>query len=264
MTSNNGSDPDTPPKVDEKKRLSSSSKWKFVIGLGIVVTLGLTWFFFGDYLNLERLVENESELKEFHAKNPILLALLAYVIYSLATGVSFPGATILTLIVGWFFGAIEGTVIVSFASTTGATLAFLTSRYFFHDAVQKRFEKRLKSFNEALDREGAFYLFSLRLIPAIPFFAINLVMGLTRMKVTTYWWVSQLGMLPATVLYVYAGSQIPDLKTLSEDGIQAVFTPTRLIQILVAFVLLGLFPIVTRKAIRWFRRSKIDSPDTPE
>ena len=116
-------------------------------------------------------------------------------------------------------------VLISFASTTGATIAFLLSRYLFRSAIQEKFGKRLLRFNEALQREGPFYLFTLRLIPAIPFFVINVVMGLTPLKTFTYWWVSQLGMLPATFVYVYAGSSVPTLAQLAERGTSGILTP---------------------------------------
>ena len=154
-----------------------------------------------------------------------------------------PGATGLSLACGWFFGFWQGVLFVSFASTTGATLAFLLSRYLFRDAILNRFGDRLAGFNAALEREGAFYLFTLRLIPAVPFFVINVVMGLTPMRVRTYWWVSQVGMFPGTCVYVYAGSQVPSLKKLADDGIRGILTP----QMIGAFILLGLFPIVVKK-----------------
>ena len=149
----------------------------------------------------------------------------------------------MTLVIGWYFGFARGLILVSFASTAGATLAFLLSRYFLRDTIQNKFGDKLASFNESLKREGAFYLFSLRLIPAVPFFVINVVMGLTPVKTPTFWWVSQLGMLPGTAVFVYAGSQFPDLKTLAEKGPGGILTP----QLIAAFVVLGLFPLVVKK-----------------
>ena len=143
-------------------------------------------------------------------------------------------------------------VVVSFASTAGATMAFVLSRYFLRETIQSRFADKLTSFNESLKREGAFYLFTLRLIPAVPFFVINVVMGLTPLKTSTYWWVSQIGMLPGTAVYVYAGSQFPDLQTLAEKGGSGILTP----QLVLAFVLLGAFPIVVKKVIGQRKASK--------
>ncbi len=171
----------------------------------------------------------------------------------IVTGLSLPGATVLSLIYGWYFGWVRGMVVVSFSSTAGASLAFLLSRFLFRDLVQRRFGDRLQSFNQSLEREGPFYLFSLRLIPAVPFFIINAVMGLTPIRLRTFWWVSQLGMLPGTVVYVYAGSSVPSLQTLADKGVSAAFTPQQLTQILIAFVVLGVFPLVVRRILKLFQ-----------
>jgi len=156
----------------------------------------------------------------------------------------------MTLIYGWFFGFWRGVPLVSFASTAGATIAFLLSRYLLRETIQNRFGERLAGFNQALEREGAFYLFTLRMIPAAPFWMVNLIMGLTPIRTRTFWWASQLGMLPATVVFVYASSLLPNLKTFAEEGIGAVFSPRELTQIIVAFVLLGIFPLVVRKVMQ--------------
>ena len=134
------------------------------------------------------------------------------------------------------------------------------SRFLFRDVIQHRFGDRLDNFNRALQREGPFYLFSLRLIPAVPFFVINAVMGLTPIPARTFWWVSQVGMLPGTAVYVYAGSSVPGLQRLAEKGVDAVFTPGQLTQILVAFVLLGLFPYAVRGAMKLISRTNPDQP----
>jgi uncharacterized membrane protein YdjX (TVP38/TMEM64 family) len=126
------------------------------------------------------------------------------------------------------------------------------------ESVQSKFGSRLESFNQHLAEEGAFYLFTLRLIPLVPFFVINLVMGLTPLKVRTYWWVSQIGMLPGTAVYVYAGSRVPNLTELAEKGAAAVFSPSQLIQLTVAFALLGLFPLVVKHALGFFTPSQTE------
>ena len=148
----------------------------------------------------------------------------------------------MSLVCGWFFGFWRGVVIVSFASTAGATMAFLLSRYLFRDTIQNRFGDRLERFNRALESEGAFYLFTLRMIPAVPFFVINVVMGLTPIRLWTFWWVSQLGMLAATCVYVYAGAQVPSLPDLAEQGVAGILTP----RLAAALVLLGVFPLAVR------------------
>jgi len=158
----------------------------------------------------------------------------------------------LSLVYGWYFGFVPALVLVSFASTAGATVAFLTSRYLLRDSVHSKFGARLNSFNAHLEAEGAFYLFTLRLIPLVPFFVINLVMGLTPVKARTYWWVSQLGMLPGTAVYVYAGSRVPNLIELAEKGAAAVFSASQLLQLGIAFGLLGLFPLCVKSALSYF------------
>ena len=157
----------------------------------------------------------------------------------------------------WFFKFWLALVLISFASTVGATAAFLIARYLLRDSVQNRFGRRLKIFNQSFENEGAFYLFTLRLIPAIPFFVTNLLMGLTKIKVTTFWWVSQIGMLAGTCVYVYAGSSIPNLNTLQAEGVSAVFTASQVTQFTIAFALLGCFPILVKKIISRFRVEKL-------
>ena len=232
--------------------------WQRMLLLVAVVSVaGVAYWRFGEYLRLAYLAERESDLKSLQRQSPAFVVSTAFGIYVLITSLSLPGALVMTLVMGWFFGFYRGLLFVSFASTTGATLAFLFSRYLFRDAVQSRFGDRLRTFHESLEREGAFYLFTLRLIPAVPFFVINAVMGLTPIRTWTFWWVSQLGMLPGTAVYCYAGSRVPDLRTLSEQGVQAVFSTTQLTQITVALVLLGLFPLATRKLLQWWRPSQV-------
>ena len=162
------------------------------------------------------------------------------------TGLSLPGAAIMTLAGGALFGFWYALVLVSFASSIGATLAFLVSRILLRDWVQGRFARQLRAVNEGFEKDGAFYLFSLRLVPVFPFFVINLVMGLTLLPTRTFWWVSQLGMLPGTMLYVYAGSRVPSLGQLAEKGISSILSPSQLGQLAFAFALLGAFPLIIK------------------
>jgi pyruvate/2-oxoglutarate dehydrogenase complex dihydrolipoamide dehydrogenase (E3) component/uncharacterized membrane protein YdjX (TVP38/TMEM64 family) len=188
---------------------------------------------------------------------PVLAAFFA--IYVILTALSVPGAVILTLAAGAIFGVATGTLVVSFASSIGATLAFLASRYLFHDAVQTRFGARLRSVNEGVARDGAFYLFSLRLVPVFPFFAVNLLMGLTPIRTWTYYWISQVGMLLGTVVYVNAGTQLARIEALSD-----IASPG----LLASFAALGLLPwlgkwimaaIKRRRAYaRWTRPKRFD------
>ena len=192
----------------------------------VVVAVGVSAYWrLGDALSLDGIAEHEDRLRQYQSEHPVQVYLFAFAVYAVVTGLSFPGAAVLTLVYGWYFDLVRGVVLVSFASTTGATLAFLLSRYLLRDVVQRHFGDRLSTFNEALKTEGAFYLFTLRLIPAVPFFIINVVMGLTPIRTGTYCWVSQLGMLPGTVVYVYAGSTFPDLKKLAEHGAGAFLAP---------------------------------------
>lgn len=214
----------------------------------------------GDALTLANLARQESQLRAFQEQHPLLVYGMAFLAYVVVTGLSLPGAAVLTLVYGWYFGLVRGVIVVSFASTCGATLAFLLSRFLFRDAIRRRFGDRLDKFNQALEREGPYFLFTLRLIPAVPFFVINAVMGLTPIRTRTFWWVSQLGMLAGTTVYVYAGSSVPSLQTLADEGISAVFTPSQLTQIVIAFALLGMFPLAVRWLMKLFSRSKPTQP----
>ena len=196
----------------------------------------------GDFLSLDYLATQEESLRNYQREHPQLTYVLALATYILVTGLSIPGATVLTLLYSWFFGFLRAVVLVSFASTAGATVAFLLSRYLFRSALLNKFGSHLQQFNDALQEEGPRYLFTLRLIPAIPFFVINTVMGLTPLKTSTYWWVSQLGMLPATIVYVYAGSSVPTLVEMAERGTRGILS----VRIMVALALLGLFPLLAR------------------
>ncbi len=223
--------------------------------LGLVIAAAVVGYVkYGDALTLENLATRETALRDYQLSQPALVVGIGFAIYVAVTGLSLPGAAVLTLVFGWFFGFGQGTLLVSFASTTGATLAFLFSRFLLRDSIQAKFGERLAGFNKALAREGAFYLFSLRLIPAVPFFVINLVMGLTPVRPRTFWWVSQLGMLPGTAVYVYAGAQFPSLQKLAETGAGGILTP----QLIVAFIALGTFPIIVKKLMARFK------PATPK
>ncbi len=230
-----------------------------LVVLAIVLCAGVaSYWMFGDELSLESFARREAQLRQFQQQQPLLVYASAFALYVIITGLSIPGAAALTLAYGWYFGLLPGVLLVSFASAAGATLAFLLSRFLFHDLFQRRFGDRLERFNKAWDRDGPFFLFTLRLIPTVPFFVINAVMGLTSIGVLTFWWISQLGMLPATVVYVYAGSSVPSLDVLAEEGVQAIFSPTQLAQIVTAFVLLGIFPLVVRYLFRFLTNKKPD------
>ena len=236
--------------------------WTKLAVVGVIgLVIAVAYFKFGDTLSPAMLAAREAELRQFQAAHPVLVYGMAFSAYVLVTGLSLPGASGMTLLYGWYFGFWRGVPLVSFGSTAGAIIAFLLSRYLVRETIQSRFGERLAGFNQALEREGAFYLFTLRMIPAVPFWMINLVMGLTPIRTRTFWWVSQLGMLPATIVFVYAGSSLPNLKTFAAEGINAVLSPRQISQIIVAFVLLGVFPLVVRKVMQRFSRtSKTEEP----
>jgi len=224
---------------------------RVIILLLLVAGVVAGYLLLGDLLSLDSMAQQETQLRDAQEAHPLVTYGAAFLIYVVVTGLSLPGATVLSLVYGWFFGFIRGFVLVSFASTTGATVAFLVSRYLFREFVQTRLGDRLSWFNAALERDGAYFLFTLRLIPAVPFFVINAVMGLTAMRIITFWWVSQLGMLAGTAVYVFAGSSVPSLDVLAEEGVYAAFTPTQLLQLFVAFALLGIFPLLARWTLRY-------------
>ncbi|MEZ6066706.1 MAG: TVP38/TMEM64 family protein [Planctomycetaceae bacterium] len=231
--------------------------WRRLLVVGLVGIVGYAAFAqFGDQLSLSQLAAREGEFRAYQSEHPVLIYVAAFSIYVLVAGLSLPGATAMTLVMGWLFGLWRGILVVSFASTLGATLAFLLSRYLLRNAIQRRFGSRLEAFNQALEREGAFYLFTLRLIPAVPFFVINVVMGLTPLRLTTYWWVSQIGMLPGTAVYVYAGSNFKGgLRGMAEHGVAGILTT----ELLLSFVMLGLFPILVKKVFNRFRSVAVES-----
>jgi uncharacterized membrane protein YdjX (TVP38/TMEM64 family) len=213
------------------------------LAIGAFVALDL-----GAYLSFEQLKASQASFDQLYAQQPVMVAAVYFGVYVLATALSFPGAVIITLAGGAVFGLWQGLLLVSFASTLGATLAFLASRFVLRDWVEARFGQRLADINAGVDKEGAFYLFTLRLIPVVPFFLINLLMGLTRMKTWTYYWVSQLGMLAGTAVYVNAGTQLAQL-----DSVRGILSPA----LLGSFVLLGIFPLLARRVVAAVQKRKV-------
>jgi len=230
--------------MEQKEIKKKGLSWKKMVVLVVVAAAVVFGYFqFKDTLTLDALATKESALRNYQSEHPVLVYGIGFLFYVLVTGLSLPGAAILTLVYGWFFGFSKGLLVVSFASTAGAALAFFLSRYLLRGVIMDKFGDRLEKFNQALEKEGAFYLFTLRLIPVVPFFIINLVMGLTPLRMWTFWWVSQVGMLAGTAVFVYAGSNVPSLKELSEKGAGGILSP----QLILAFIILGVFPIVVKK-----------------
>jgi len=223
------------------------SRWILVL---VIAALAAAFFTFnlGHYFTLDYLKSQRDAIETYRSANPLLAVAVFFVVYVAVTALSLPGAAIMTLAAGAIFGLLWGTVIVSFASTIGATGAFLVTRYVLRDAVQSRYGDRLKTINAGIEKDGAFYLFTLRLVPAFPFFLINLLLGLTAMPARTFFWVSQIGMLAGTIVYVNAGTQLARLTSL-----KGILSPG----LLGAFVLLGIFPLIARKIVDAFKARKV-------
>ena len=214
-------------------------RWWLVILLVGVLAIYFT-LDLGRFLNLATIKSNQAQIEAWRAAQPLVAALLFFLGYVVVVALSLPGAALMTLAVGAFLGLGWGTLVVSFASTIGATLAFLVSRWLLGDWVRARFGARLAAVNAGVTKDGGFYLFALRLVPVVPFFLINLAMGLTAMRTWTFYWVSQLGMLAGTLVYVNAGTQLARI-----DSLAGIVSPA----LLGSFALLGLFPLVARKIV---------------
>jgi len=222
-------------------------RWWFAV---LLLALAGLYFAFdlGQYLNLATIKSRQAELEAWRAGQPVMAAVMFFAAYVAVAALSLPGAAVMTLAAGAVFGLGWGMLIVSFASSIGATLAFLASRWLLGDWVQSRFGERLAALNAGVAKEGGFYLFTLRLVPVLPFFVINLVMGLTPIRPLTFYWVSQLGMLAGTLVYVNAGTQLARI-----DSLSGIVSPG----LLGSLVLLGLFPLVAKKIIDMVKARKI-------
>ncbi|MDH5256961.1 MAG: FAD-dependent oxidoreductase, partial [Gammaproteobacteria bacterium] len=225
------------------------NKTKTILILLLVTAIAIFFIFdLGQYFTLEYLKSEKDSLVSFYLQDKILTITIFTLVYIAVTALSLPGAAIMTLASGVIFGLFTGSVIVSFASTIGATLAFLVSRFVLRDSIQEKFGDKLKAMNEGIEKEGAFYLFTLRLIPVFPFFMINLLMGITRIKARQFFFVSQIGMLPGTIVYVNAGSQLGSL-----DSLSGILSPA----IILSFALLGFFPLVAKKIIDIYKSNRV-------
>ena len=217
-------------------------KLKQAVVLGVLALLIAAFFAFDlqRFLTLEYFAAQRDAIAAFHARAPLTTAGAFFALYVAVTGLSLPGAALLTLIAGAIFGFGQGVVLVSFASSLGATLAFSIARYLFRDAVRARFERQLAAIDRGVEKDGAFYLFALRLVPAFPFFAVNLAMSVTPLSAWTFYWVSQVGMLAGTIVYVNAGAQLGQI-----TSVAGIVSPG----LIVSFALLGLFPLLAKKAL---------------
>ncbi|MGI9230041.1 MAG: TVP38/TMEM64 family protein [Gammaproteobacteria bacterium] len=232
--------------------LSRLMKKSHIIIILLLLALIACFFIFepGQYLNLQYLKQQQGLLDTFYRANPFVTAAAYFIIYVLVAGLSVPGAAVLTLAGGAIFGLLTGTVLVSFASTIGASIAFLIARYLLRDTVQRRFGNRLATINKGIEEEGAFYLLALRLVPMVPFFVINLLMGLTTMRLPVFFVVSQVGMLAATLVYVNAGTQLAGIENAAD---------ILSVELIASFALLGIFPLLAKRLVTWLRKNPHES-----
>lgn len=220
---------------------------KLAVAAVLAAAFALLYVNFGEYASLERVKAELDSFQDYYAANRALVIGVFFAGYVAVTGLSLPGAAVMTLLAGALFGVLTGVIIVSFASSIGATLAFLVSRFLLGGGLQKKYADKLQKVNEGIDKEGRFYLFAMRLVPALPFFLINILMGLTKLPALSFYWVSQLGMLPGTVVYVYAGTELRKI-----EGLGSILSPG----LIAAFVALGLLPIVSKKVVAALRQKR--------
>ena len=221
----------------------------------LLMGIAIACFFFLDldkYTTIEYFKSQQEAVTGYQEQNPLLTAMTFFSLYVIFTGLSLPVAGIMTIIGGALFGLVQGVVLVSFASSLGATLAFLLSRYLFRDFFQDQYSQKLKILNKGIEKEGAFYLFSLRMIPVFPFFMVNAIMGLTLIKTRIFYFASQAGMLLPTIIYVNAGSQIARINSVGD-----VLSPS----VFLSFTLLGVFPLISRKIVYYLRTRRAMTND---
>ncbi|MCF8033620.1 MAG: TVP38/TMEM64 family protein [Desulfarculaceae bacterium] len=216
-----------------------------IVGLILAAVLAFWLLDLGQYFSLSYVKQSRDSFQAYYQTHPGLTLGGYFVVYVLVTAFSLPGAAVMTLLGGALFGFWWTLLVVSFASTIGATLACFFARFVLGNWVQARFGDKLEPINRGVEREGAFYLFTLRLVPLFPFFVINLVMGLTKMPLWTFYWVSQLGMLPGTAVFTNAGKELGQI-----DSLGGILSPG----LIISFVILGLFPLVVKKGLSWYRR----------
>ncbi len=222
---------------------------KILIVCAIIILIALFYAFdAGRYFSLGYIKASQERFALLYKEHKIAVIATYMGTYIIMSALSLPGAAVMTLLGGALFGFVIGTITVSFASTIGATLACLVARFLLRDWVQEKVGGKLKAINEGVEKEGALYLFTMRLIPAFPFWLVNLAMGLTRIPLPTFYWVSQIGMLPATMVFVFAGRELGQVESLS-----GILSPG----LIVAFVLLGIFPIVVKKLVRTYKGSRV-------
>lgn len=221
--------------------------------LAVVVIALIAAFFAFDlqqYFSLEYLKQQQGALNDLYSDKPLLVAGAYFIIYVVFAALALPAALILTLAGGAIFGFWTGFILVSFASSIGATIAFILTRYLFHDSIEAKFGDRLKAMNTGIEKEGAFYVFGMRLVPLFPFVMVNSLLALTKLKTWTFYWASQIGMLAGTAVYVNAGTQIAKI-----DSLAGIAEP----KLLLSFALLGIFPIIAKTILNVLKSRKAQS-----
>ncbi|WP_432453180.1 MULTISPECIES: FAD-dependent oxidoreductase [unclassified Agarivorans] len=225
----------------------NKNKWVVVVILALIIATA-SWFDLGQWLSFSTIKQQQAELQTIVEQHYTWSLLGYFLLYVLVTAFSVPGAALLTLLAGALFGVVNGVILVSFASTIGASLAFIVARYLLRTSLERRYTHKLKGINQGIEKEGAFYLLSLRLIPIFPFFLINLVMALTTLPLRTFYWASQVGMFPATLVYVNAGTELAKL-----DGLAGILSPS----LILAFSLLGLLPYISQALIKRYKQQRL-------
>ena len=230
--------------------MTAATVKKLVILAVLIAVIVFAWPYVKEYTSLEFIKDKQKAFTDYYAENTAAVLLIFFFGYIAVTALSLPGAAVMTLLAGALFGVVVGVILVSFASSIGATLAFLVARFLLGKSLQEKYGDKLQKINDGIKREGAFYLFTMRLIPAFPFFLINILMGLTTIKTVTFYWVSQAGMLAGTIVFVNAGTQLATLESLG-----GILSP----KIIGSFVALALFPIIAKKAIDFIKKKRAAS-----
>ncbi len=238
----------SPDQIESSPRLKA---WGFRAAwvLGIASLLLIAYWQLGEYVSLEYLASQEANLRSFQSDHPYVVYSIVFIIYTLAFAIGIPLGAAMTIIVGWCFDFVPALVLASFGSTAGGALAFLNSRYFLRSRMKSWLSGTLKKFDAELRQNAAFYLFISRLIPQIPFILVNLVMGLSPISLKTFWWVSQLSMLPALIIFVWIGQSLPNLQKVVDEGISSVLSW----QLMVGIAAMGVIPLLIRLGLNYYQ-----------
>ena len=223
-------------------------KTKIILAAIFAALFGAFFYFdLQQYISLQSLKEQKDALQQLYLTSPVTISAAYFVVYVMVAALALPAAAIITLAGGAIFGFWHGLILVSFASSIGATIAFVLTRFLFHDTVQNKFGNQLEAVNKGIENEGAFYVFGMRLVPLFPFVVVNSLLALTKLKATTFYWASQLGMLVGTAVFVNAGTQLAEIESLGD---------ILSLNLILSFILLGVFPIIAKHALSWLKKNK--------